>query len=185
MKNYLKLTGLLMSALLCLFTSCTNDDDDDVEKTETGVATVEVSLFVSSETLAWTEGSFIVSFSPSGKKQEVTANDIIFAIDANKVTDAAYITSFESKNVKKTNVTINCDASDKQISIEPNFKVKPGFSPKEGETYWFEAMGVIDYKRAFTSLHNKDYTGASLKKGEDPNVFIKNLNSPFVWLDIR
>ena len=150
MKNYLKLTGLMMmSALLCLFTSCSKDDD---EKAITGgVASVEVQLAISAQSLDLVEGSFIVTFEPSGRTEEIRVNNILFSIDANPVTDAELIKCIRSEKAKKYTFKTTCDRSETKISVKPNINIKPGVTIKDDAQYPYEVSGIINYDQTFGS----------------------------------
>lgn len=184
MKNYLKLTGLMMSALLCLFTSCEKDDDNTEP---TGVATVQVEMFVASETLDWAEGSFVVTFLPSGETAQLTANNIIFAIDANPVTDAGTLKLFKSAKVKKATLTATCNRSDKKISVTPNLKVKQGTATTDDMNYDYEVAGIIKYQERLGKIQsNADYKGQRGLKGTAVESYLNNnRNLPIVSLDVK
>lgn len=185
MKNYLKLTGLMMSALLCMFTSCTSDDDDKVIG-DGGVTSVKVEMLVSAETLKWAEGSFVVTFSPSGKTEEITANDIFFAIEANPVTDAELLKEFKSKKVMKATSNFMCDRSDTKVTVKPNLKVKQGTATTDDVTYDYEVTGAISYHKGIGGEHGTHSRDAqSGIKGSILADYLRKHNISLVWIDLR
>ena len=186
MKNYLKLTGLMMSALLCLFTSCVSNDDNDDNGTSSGVATAEVELLISAETLEWAEGSFVITFLPSGKTEEVSVNDIMFAFNANPVEDKELLTYFKSKNVKRATHKTLCSEKVDEISVKQNLKVKQGVATTDDVTYQFEVAAGIHYGSSLyggkSTSGNKSETNI---KGSGLESFLSRNSAAFAFLYIR
>lgn len=146
MKKYLYLTGLMMSALLCLFTACVTDDDDDFGgSSQTDIANAEVKLIMSDETLKWAEGSFVITYSPSGKTEEVAINDLTFAFSPNPVTDADLQKYLQSPNLKKTSKTTLCTERVDKITVTPKIRIKSGIDTSADATYQFEMAASIHY----------------------------------------
>lgn len=185
MKHYLKLTGLMISALLCLFTSCSTDDDGNGNE-PTGVASVQVDVLAAAETLEFVDGSFVVTFSPSGQTKEISANDIIFAFDANPVTEASMLKSFKSTHVKKATVSAMCNRSDKEITVKSNLKLKQGTKTTEDVNYDFEVAARINYQLSNGSKEKKDYAGQRGIMGNAIESYVSKINSStIVKLDIE
>lgn len=186
MERKMKLTGLMMSVLLCLFTSCGGDEEGDGGGS-TGVATVQVDMFVASETLSFAEGSFVITFSPSGKREEIKVNDLIFAFDANPVTDAGYLEKFKSAHVKKGTITMMCNRSDTKISIRPNLRVKAGVATTDDKNYDYEVAGVIKYQNRDGSIQkNSQYSGQRGLQGSVIESYLDKMNNlDLVYLNVR
>lgn len=187
MKNYLKLTGLMLSALLCLFTSCESDDDDADKGHTGGVSSVEVEMLVSSETLKWAEGSFVVTFSPSGRVEEIPVNEIYFAIEANPTTDAEkkLLEQFQSKKVMKTTSKYVCDASDTKVTVTPKLNIKQGTVTTDDVKYDYEVTGVISYRKGLTGVHSTDSHSREIGcVGSGLEGLLKRKNISLVWIDL-
>lgn len=186
MKNLLKLTGLMMSAVLCLFTSCSGDNDDEENVISGGSASVEVQLAISSESFDWIDGSFIITYSPSGKTEEVSVNNVLFAIDANPTNDAELLSFIKSGKAKKYTYKATCDRGETKISVTPNIKVKPGVEIKDDAKYSYEVSGIIRYQKSLGSwISSSGNYGSSIVHGDNMDKYIAEHNSlPFVWINI-
>ena len=167
---------LLMSAFVCLFTSCSKDDE---EKTVSGggVTSVELQLAVSSQSFDWMDGSFTITFLPSGRKEEVSANSVLFAIDANPVTDAELLRFIKSGRAKKYTFTTTCDGSEKQIVVKSNIKIKSGVEIKEDAAYDFEVSGILNYRKGLNSgVASRDDTGNPGISGKVLTKYISDIS---------
>lgn len=154
MKHFMKLTGLMMSALLCLFTSCSSDDpkDDPVS----GPSTVKVTVLMNADALQWVEGTIDVKILPSGRKEKINVNDITFAFNADAVADKSYIGSFKNKDVKKATLTTVCDGSEQKVILTPNLKVKSGAQLSDDVKVNMEITGVIAKELGLNKANAKD-----------------------------
>lgn len=186
MKKTLRLTGLMMSALLCLFTSCSSDDDDDDDKGLTGMTAVEVDVLTSAETLLWTDGAFVVTFSPSGMTAEIRANEVSFATEADPEKDAALLTAFSSKKVMKATCKTMCDRNDTKIVVAPSLSIKQGTVLTDDVKYDYEVTGVIRYGNTPESVRRtSNYVGNTGIKGSTLNNYLQNRSIPIVSLEIK
>ncbi|MCQ2213960.1 MAG: hypothetical protein MJZ36_10005 [Bacteroidaceae bacterium] len=182
MKKIMKLSGLMMSALLCMFTSCTSNDEKKQEPVS-GPSTVEVTVYMGSETLNVVEGSFVVQSMPSGQKSEINVNNIIFAFDATSAADKAYTTVFTSK-AKKATLKIVCDASEKEVTITPNLKVKSGIQLSDDVKYTYEVTGVITQNYGLGRTNTDDNTFTNTAKGSKFEEVVRNNNTSLLTLKL-
>lgn len=141
MKHFMKLTGLMMSALLCLFTSCSSDDEKD--DPVSGPSTVKVTVLMNADALQWVEGTFDIQILPSGRKEKINVNDITFAFNADAVADKSYLSNFTIKDIKKATLTTVCDGSEQKVILTPNLKVKSGAQLSADVKVNLELNGII------------------------------------------
>lgn len=182
---YLRLSGLIMAALLCLCTSC---DPAEVKEKESNVVTsVNVEMLVSSETLKWAEGSFIITFSPSGRTEKIPADEIFFAFEAKPSTDieALLLEEFKSKKVMKASCRTTCDGNDTKITVKPDLKVKQGIAATDDTKYDYEVTAYISYHKGLGAEHSTHSHNHGLGlKGSGLNDFLSRHNISLAWIDI-
>lgn len=183
MKNLMKLSGLMMSALLCMFASCTSNDEKE-DEIQSGPKTVEATVYIASETLDCVEGSFIVESLPSGKKSEISANSVMFAFDATTEADKGFTKGLTSKKIKKASLTIVCDASEKEVTITPNLKVKSGLQIDADGAYTYEVAGVLSQKLGLNGAQTPSNTFAHTVKGSAFESLVESNNTTLERLEL-
>lgn len=182
--KYLKLTGMMTAALLCLFTSCEPIEDEDSNV----VTTVNVEMLVSAETLKWAEGNFIITFSPSGKTEKIPANEVFFAFEAKPSTaiETLMLKEFKSTKVMKASCSTICNASDTKVTVTPDLKIRAGIATTDDKEYDYEVTGCISYHKFLGAEHTThSYSHGFGLKGTELAGFLTGNNISLVSLDIQ
>ena len=184
MKHFMKLTGLMMSALLCLFTSCSSDDEKD--DPVSGPKTVKVTVLMNADALQWIDGTFEVQILPSGRKEKINVNDITFAFNADAVADKSYIEGSFIKDIKKATLTTVCDGSEKKVILSPNLKVKSGVQLSDDVKYNLELTGIISQEYELNKVYaSKEHQAANGFLGSDVQTAFNLFGRDFVSHDLR
>lgn len=183
MKHFMKLTGLMMSALLCLFTSCSSDDEKD--DPVSGPSTVKVTVLMNADALQWVEGTIDVKILPSGRKEKINVNDITFAFNADPVADKLYLEKFKNKDVKKATLTTVCDGSEQQVILTPNLQAKSGLS---GDVkYNMELTGIIKKELAIGQSNASDnhFSANGIAASDAESALNKFFNKDYVKYNLK
>lgn len=154
MNKFSKMAALLMSAVMCAFTSCGGSDD---EKNDVATAPVaKVALMATPEALDIVEGTLKLEFKPSGKTQTLNLSAATGPIDQKwiEVVEGGEITiDLSDFKAKAGSVTgeLTGSLNDTECVITPSVKPKAGLDLSADKTYSFRIFApclVYDGKSA-------------------------------------
>ncbi len=148
MSKFAKMAALLMSAVMCVFTSC-GEDSDKKDKDVTSTPEITAALLVTPEVRDVVDGTLTFEFKPSGKSTTLRFSDATGAFDAETdkilamVSGLASYTNYIAKaGCVKCNLKGN--ANDTQVVITPNLKVKEGVELSADKRYTYEFLVPYD-----------------------------------------
>lgn len=147
MNKLTKMAALMMTAVMCAFTSCS--DSDKNEEDVATAPTAKVAMLTTPSTISSVTGTVTVEFKPSGKSQTLNIASATGKVDESMLAIVQSLNLLVDLSYLKTDGgCVECefsgDINDTECVITPNLKAKDELDFSASNKYDFELY--VPYK---------------------------------------